>query len=163
VKKKRRTSRRYLPKPLASLDAARHLNRARLYRAQARKLPDTVASEPNWPKHFLITHAIELAITAYLVFRRGITGPRSPGKRRPPKDHDLMELYEAAVRGGLKSNPLVLKELPSLSELHKLHYARYPQVESKPVPARISKYNKMLDHFFGDIENALGDASRIRA
>jgi hypothetical protein len=75
----------------------------------------------------------------------------------------LLELYEAAVRGGLKSNPLVLKELQFLSELHKLHYARYPQVESKPVPARISKYNKMLDHFFGDIENALGDASRIRA
>ena len=74
-----------------------------------------------------------------------------------------MELYEEAVRGGLKSNPLALKELPFLSELHKLHYARYPQVESKPVPARICKYNKMLDHLFGDIENALGGAGRIRA
>jgi hypothetical protein len=163
VKKKRRTSRRYLPKPLASLDAARHLNRARLYRAQARELPDTVASEPNWPKHFLITHAIELAITAYLVFKRGIIGHRSGTKGPAFQDHDLMALYEAAVRGGLKSNPLVLKELPFLSELHKLHYARYPQVEVKPVPARISEYDNMLDQLFADIENALGGASRIRA
>jgi hypothetical protein len=74
-----------------------------------------------------------------------------------------MELYQVAVRDGLKSKALVLKELPFLSELHKLHYARYPQVESKPVPARISKYNKMLDQLFGDIESALGGVSRIRA
>jgi hypothetical protein len=139
------------------------LIRARLYRAQADELADMAASEPNWPKHFLITHAIELAITAYLVFRRGITGPRSGSKRQAPQDHNLMELYEAAVRSGLESNPLVVKELPFLSELHKLHYARYPQVESKLVPAHISEYDNMLDQLFGDIESALGGVRYIKA
>ena len=158
---KRRSS-RYLPKPLASIDAARYLTRARQYRAQAAELADMVASEPNWPKHFLITHAIELAIMAYLVFERGITiRLRSGGKGQG--HHDLMALYEAAVRRGLPSSPLVLRELPFLSELHKVHYARYPQVETKPVPAHISEYNDVLDQLFGDIENALGGASHIKA
>jgi hypothetical protein len=160
---KRRSS-RYLPKPLASIDAARYLTRARLYRAQAAELEDMVTSEPNWPKHFLITHAIELAIMAYLVFERGITiRLRSGSKGHGPQDHNLMALYEAAVRRGLPSNPLVLKELPFLSELHKVHYARYPQIEVKAVPAHISEYEDVLDQLFGDIENALGGASDIKA
>ena len=152
-----------MPKPLASLDAARYLNRARLYRSQAEKLADTISSEPNWPKHFLITHAIELAITAHLVFERGIIGPGSRSKGQAPQDHDLMALYGAAVRRGLKSNPVVLKELPFLSELHMVQYARYPQIEVKPVPANISEYDDMLDQLFGDIENALGGALYIKA
>ena len=162
VSKQRRTA-RYLPKPLASLDAARHLSRARLYRAQAKKLADMVASEPNWPKHFLVTHAIELAIAAYLIFERGIIGPRSKSKGQTLQDHDLMALYSEAVRRGLKSNPLVLKDLPFLSELHKIQYARYPKIEVKPVPARISEYDGMVDQLFGDIENALGSVRHIKA
>jgi hypothetical protein len=74
-----------------------------------------------------------------------------------------MALYAAAVRRGLKSNPLVLKELPFLSELHTIHYARYSQIEVKPVPANISEYDNMLDHLFRDIENALGGARFIKA
>ena len=74
-----------------------------------------------------------------------------------------MALYEAAVRRGLPSNPLVLKELPFLSELHKVHYARYPQIEVKAVPAHISEYEDVLDQLFGGIENALGGASHIKA
>jgi hypothetical protein len=49
-----------------------------------------------------------------------------------------MALYEAAVRRGLPSNVPVLKELPFLSELHKVHYARYPQIEVKAVPAHMA-------------------------
>jgi hypothetical protein len=160
---KRRTS-RYLPKPLSSLDAARYLTRAHLYRAQAAELADMVASEPNWPKHFLVTHAIELAIMAYLVFERGlIIKPRAGSKGQGPQDHNLFALYEAAVGRGLRSNPLVLKELPFLSELHKVHYARYPQVETKPVPAHISQYDDVLDQLFGDVESALGSVRHIKA
>jgi hypothetical protein len=155
---------RFLPKPLSSIDAARYLTRAHLYRAQAAELPDMVTFEPNWPKHFLITHAIELAIWAYLVFERGLTVKlRSRSKGQGPQCHDLMALYEAAVRRGLRSNPLVLRELPFLSELHKVHYARYPQVETKPVPAHISQYDDVLDQLFGDVESALGNVRHIKA
>ena len=57
-----------------------------------------------------MTHAIELAINAYLVLEKGLGRTRSGGKKRD--NHDLMALYEEAIRRGLKSNPLVLKELP---------------------------------------------------
>ena len=122
-----------------------------------------VASEPNWPKHFLITHAIELAITAYLVFKRGLIGPRTRTAGKGPEGHNLMALYEEAVRRGLKSNPLVLEDLPFLSTLHKGHYARYPQIEASPAPAHISDYYDMLEQLFADVGNALGGAADIKA
>jgi hypothetical protein len=58
---------RGLPAPL---EAQRFLIRARQYRDQANKLADKESFEPNWPKYFLVTHAIELAITAYLFLKR---------------------------------------------------------------------------------------------
>jgi hypothetical protein len=135
--------------------AAQFLARARLYRAQATLLSDKVNIEPNWPKFFVITHAIELAINSYLIFEKSLARRRVGHGGKIP-DHDLLALYNAAVHRGLKSNPLVLKELPFLSELHKVHYARYPQIESRPVPAYISEYDDMLDQLLTDIGNALG-------
>jgi hypothetical protein len=117
------------------------------------KLDDMVAYEPNWPKHFLMTHAIELAITAYLIFERGLNEAR---RGKWPEAHDLEALYEEAARRGLESNQLVLKDLSYLSELHKVHYARYPKIEVKGVPAHISEYRHILDHLFADIEKAIG-------
>ena len=55
----------------SSLVAQRFLIRARQYRAQAILLADMERFEPNWPKYFLLTHAIELAINAFLVFEPG--------------------------------------------------------------------------------------------
>jgi hypothetical protein len=92
----------------------------------------------------------------YLVLEKGLGRTRSGGKK--PDNHDLMALYEEAIRRGLKSSPLVLKELPDLSELHKIHYARYPQIEAKPVPAYISQYDDMVEQLFADVSAALGPA-----
>jgi hypothetical protein len=144
---------RGLPAPL---EAQRFLIRARQYRDQANKLADKESFEPNWPKYFLVTHAIELAITAYLVFEKGLGRPRTRGGGTKPDDHDLMGLYKEAVRRGLKSNALVLKDLPHLSELHKIHYARYPKIEAKPVPAFISEFDDMVEQLFRDVREALG-------
>ena len=135
--------------------ASEFLRRARHYRDQATELDDKLAFEPNWPKYFLMTHAIELAINAYLIFEKGLGQPRTPAGAKPD-GHDLMALYEEAVRRGLKSNPLVLKELPFLSELHKIHYARYPQIEARPVPAYVSEYDDMLDQLLTDVSSAIG-------
>jgi hypothetical protein len=143
-----------------ALEALRFLIRARQYRDQAIKQNDMEAFEPNWPKHFLMTHAIELAITAYLVFAKGLGEPRTRAAGEKPDRHDLMEHYKEAVRLGLKSSPLVMKELPLLSELHKIHYARYPKIETKPVPAFMSGYDDMVDQLFADVEEALGPLGR---
>ena len=57
----------------------------------------------------------ELAITAFLVFARGM-GRSGTGKTKIDT-HDLMSLYAKAVDHGLKQNALVLQDLPHLSEL----------------------------------------------
>jgi hypothetical protein len=82
----RPTLSRGLPAPL---EAERFLIRARQYRAQAILLADMEGAEPNWPKYFLITHAIELAITAFLVFAKAM-GQSRTGKKAD--NHDLMAL-----------------------------------------------------------------------
>jgi hypothetical protein len=138
----------------ATFEAERFLIRARQYRDQAMKLVDMEGYEPNWPKHFLMTHAIELAIHAY----SSLMLPR--GAAEKPGEHDLMELYEEAIRRGLKPNDLVLKELPPLSELHQIHYARYPKIEVKPVPAFISGYDDMVDQLLADVGEAFGETLR---
>jgi hypothetical protein len=131
----------------------RFLSRARLFRSVAIPLADMHVPEPNWPKYFLVTHSIELAIRAFLAFEKGLKRPRPPVKE--PDDHDLMALYELAVVRGLKRNDLVMKDLPHLSELHKSHYARYPAYEAKPV-ALISQFDDMVDQLFSDVSAAIG-------
>jgi HEPN domain-containing protein len=125
--------------------AQEYLSRARRYRDQASDLVDIVNSQPNWPKHFLMTHAIELAIKSYIVFATGLE----------LRSHDLTALYERAMRHGLKPNALVSNKLPHLNALHMVHYTRYPNPEVQPVPAYISGYDDMLDQLFADISNAL--------
>jgi hypothetical protein len=142
----------------ATLEAGRFLTRARQYHAQATELVDMDGFEPNWPKHLMVTHAIELALNAYFVFDKEVSGRRSGRGGKKPNSHDLMALYKEAIRRGLGRNSLVLKELPFLSKLHKIHYARYPQIESRPVPARISEYDEMLEQLFADVRAALGQA-----
>jgi hypothetical protein len=83
--------------------AEEYLKRALPYRDQAIELPDTVNSQPNWPKHFLMTHAMELAIKAYIVFATG----------RELRSHNLSALYERAVQNGLKRSEVVSTGYPS--------------------------------------------------
>ena len=83
---------------------AEYKARARQFRAQAIKLEDAEAFEPNWPKFFLMGHSIELALKAYLVFAE-------PGflEKQLRDEHDLMALYERATRQGSQNNGLVQK------------------------------------------------------
>jgi hypothetical protein len=54
---------------------------------------------------------------------------------------------------GLKRDPDVTKDLPHLSELHQVHYARYPQATVKPV-ALIAQYVDLVDRLIADVGNA---------
>jgi hypothetical protein len=145
------------PTPFRALQplftAQRFLARGRQFRRVAIPLADMEGPEPNWPKYFLLTHAIELAIRAYLAFRKDIGAARPPGPE--PANHDLVGLYEQAVICGLKRNTLVTAGLPHISELHEIHYARYPRSEARPV-ALISQYDDLADELFADVGNAIG-------
>jgi hypothetical protein len=101
-----------------------------------------------------MTHAIELAINAYLAFDKGLRNPRTQAAKEHAR-HDLMARYTEAVRRGLKKNNLVMQDLPHLSELHKTNYARYPKIEAKPV-VLIAQFDDMTDQLLADIAAAIG-------
>jgi hypothetical protein len=59
----------------SALEAQRFLARARQFRHVAIALADMDGPEPNWPKWFLVTHAIELAIKAFIIFSEELDAP----------------------------------------------------------------------------------------
>jgi len=102
----------------------------------------------------LQSHAVELAIKAYLVLKTGDSQPPKPSKgARATGTHDLVGLYNYAVTLGLPRNALVTQELPHISELHQLHYARYPQRQAKPVTLA-GQYDDLVDQLMDDVSKA---------
>jgi hypothetical protein len=57
-------------------------------------------------------------------------------------------LYDYACKQGLKSNPQVLAELPSLSEIHKNYVARYPKSPGQVWLA--SEFDDAVDNLLTD-------------
>ncbi|WP_315800191.1 hypothetical protein [Bradyrhizobium sp. SZCCHNS3002] len=128
------------------------LARARQYRGAALPMVDIINGRPNWPKYTLLFHAIELALKAAIIFY-GELGKEKPSGSEPG-NHDLNALYAYAVAYGLKPRQQILDELPHISELHIVHYARYPQVPVRPV-ALISQYDDLADLIMSDVTDLL--------
>ena len=147
---------RIMPTPVRALppviDALRYLARARQFRRAAIMHVDIENGEPFWPKWFLVTHALELAIKAYIVSREDLGLPAPTTK---PANHDLVGLYEKAILWGLNRNPVVMSGLPHLSELHQSHYARYPQDRVIPA-ALIAQFDDLTDQLLADVTKAVG-------
>lgn len=117
-----------------------------MYRDQARGMPDIVNGQPNWPRYFLLSHAVELAIRSVLIFAK--TGPLGRSVGQEPSKHDLSALYEYACKQGLTSNPEVLATLPYLSEIHDNYVARYPKSPGQVWHA--STFDDAVDHLMTD-------------
>ena len=92
------------------------------------QLVDMDGPEPNWPKWFLVTHAMELAIKAFIVSREDANVPTPAGPK--PPNHDLVALYDYAVLYGLTRDPKITTDLPHLSE----PAARVPAGLRLPLP-----------------------------
>jgi hypothetical protein len=136
--------------PAIPFPGQRMLARARQYRRVAMPSVDMEGPDPNWPKWFLVTHAMELAIKAYIVWREDANVP--PPAAPKPANHDLVAQYDYAVSYGLTRDPQITSDLPHLSDLHRTHYARYPDAAVKPV-ALIAQYDDMVDKLFDDVGN----------
>jgi hypothetical protein len=108
-----------------------YLHRARMFRDAAVGLSDYKSGEPFWPRYALLTHAIELALKAYV---RHCVAP-SGAPVNEPKQHDLSGWYKLALHYGLQDDPTITNNVDVLNELHSTHYSRYPQRRSSPVPA----------------------------
>jgi hypothetical protein len=108
-----------------------YLARAEMFRQATYRLVDMTGAQVNWPKYFLLGHAIELALKSVTMFFEERTG------RKPvdpmPSNHDLLGYYRAAVLAGMRQLPFHIEGvLQELAELHEEHYARYPKPQ-RPV------------------------------
>jgi hypothetical protein len=138
--------------PLLPLQSQELLARARQYRDAALPMVDIVNGHPNWPKYTLVFHAVELALKAAIVSfgERRIEKPAGP----EPGNHDLNALYRYAVEYGLAERSEIVDQLTHISELHVIHYARYPQVPVRPV-ALISQYDDLVDEILTEVGRAI--------
>jgi hypothetical protein len=84
---------------------------------------------PSWPRYFLLCHAIELALKAYLVRHGHITAKLKSGAF----GHKLDKLLTKAVDLGLPLGVSARGEIELLNEAHAENWPRYPKEESKPV------------------------------
>jgi hypothetical protein len=119
------------PGPRIEAGPLDYLHRARMFREAAVRLPDYSNGEQFWPKYALLTHAIELALKAFV--RHAIELGKPAVKE--PKQHDLVGWYRLAIHYGVPENPDVAENVALLNELHETHFTRYPQSRSKPVPS----------------------------
>jgi hypothetical protein len=92
-----------------------------------RALPS--GNPPSWPRYFLLCHAIELALKAFLILR----GVSSGTLKSPTFRHNLKQLLAEAVNYGLPLGVLARSELEHLDEAHGKFWPRYPRAHAKPV------------------------------
>jgi hypothetical protein len=124
-----------------------YMHRARQFRRAAMQMADYVNGEQFWPKYALLTHAIELALKAFV--NHSTSSGIPSGKK--PKQHDLLGWYQLAVDYGLPRDSGIEGNVDYLNELHRIHYMRYPQRGSKPVPDLSVIADATADHLLDQI------------
>jgi len=113
--------------PYQHLYARDHLQRADEFLQAFKALPEGVP--PSWPRYFLLCHAIELALKAYLLSRNWTKAKLKTIRYR----HDLKALLREATNEELQLSASVAADIEALNEAHQNFWPRYPMEESKPV------------------------------
>jgi HEPN domain-containing protein len=113
--------------PNQHLYARDHLQRANEFLQAFKALPEGVP--PSWPRYFLLCHAIELALKAFLLSRRWTRQTL----KRTKYGHELKKLLGEAKSEGLQLSASAVDDIEALDEAHKNFWPRYPMEESKPV------------------------------
>jgi hypothetical protein len=90
---------------------------------------------PSWPRYFMLCHAIELALRAYVAGRRGLTQTQLYNEFR----HDLKDLLTEAISLGLSISSAAQQGITLLDEAHTKYWPRYPREDGGPV--------WVIDHF----------------
>ena len=78
------------PGPRIEDSPQQYLHRARMFRDAAGRLYDYVNGETCWPRYALMTHAIELALKAYVRY----CAANSNAPMKEPRQHDLSGWYK---------------------------------------------------------------------
>jgi hypothetical protein len=110
---------------LYALDA---LDRAGEFFEAFRQLPVPAGRPISWPRYFLLCHAVEIGLKAFLALH-GVP----IAKLRKDFAHKIDPLMREALSKGLNIGTLAASEIMQLDEAHSKHWSRYPRQESKPV------------------------------
>jgi hypothetical protein len=128
--------------------AQQYLRRGMHFRDTAMPLASYVNGETNWPRIALLTHAIELALKAYVL--HAVQSGSHPAPTRPPANHDLEGWYQIAVDFGLPHNVSLSEGVAVLNSLHEPHFARYPQSPIRPVPDLSVIPDQVVEHLMSE-------------
>ena len=115
----------------------------------------TGVRHPNSPRNFLLCHAIELALKAFLL-HKGIS----------EKDiiafevrHNLAELLGMALEKGLELRPNIAPQIVLLAEAHRKHRPRYPD-KGEAARFLIDEFEPDAAHLVAAVSAALAGAQR---
>jgi hypothetical protein len=103
----------------------------------------------------LLSHAVELALKAYIVRCVGLTDKQLSEEFR----HNLIKPLNRCVQLGLPIRPEVISELGKLSEAHEKYWARYPIEEATQVFV-IEQFEPFVEELFAAIRLKLGYTAR---
>jgi hypothetical protein len=105
------------------------LDRAEEFFKAFRQLPPLPTGRwISWPRYFLLCHAVEIGLKAFLA-SRGVSDAELKNDLR----HKIDPLMRAAISKGLVIGTLTASEIMQLNEAHAKHWPRYPREEGKPV------------------------------
>jgi hypothetical protein len=112
--------------PIYYLEA---LDRAEVFYGAFRQLPPEETITKSWPRYFLLCHAIELALDAFLASR----GVKPKDLQNPSFGHKIAPLMDDAIVRGLKIGTSAADAIKRLDEGHRNYWARYPRLEGGPI------------------------------
>jgi hypothetical protein len=132
------------PTQTGGSQAQQYLHRGMQFRDAAMPLASYVNGGTNWPRVALLTHAIELALKAFVLHAVESGSHAAPAK--PPANHDLESWYQIAVDFGLPSDAGLAERIAALNGLHEPHFARYPQAPKHPLPDPAIVPDEVVEH-----------------
>jgi len=112
-----------------TLRAGDHLRLAEDFYLAFCELPRRTPPQ-SWPRYFLLCHAIELALKAYLAHHGAARKELTAKNVR----HGLTKLLKRATNKGLSLSASAQKDIGLLNEAHEKFWHRYPKEVGKPVP-----------------------------
>lgn len=107
------------------------------------------APPPSWPRYFLLCHAIELGLKAFLMLH-GMSEDDLQLKFR----HDLKMLLKRAKKFGLALEPNTGEAIKRLARAHREHWARYPKAFGGTV-FTIQQFEKNVDELLEQVRAAV--------
>jgi hypothetical protein len=108
---------------------------------------------PSWPRYFMLCHAIELALKAYLA-AHGTTAQQLKDFR-----HDFTALLKETTNKGLSLSASTQQGIKDLQEAHEKFWHRYPKEDGKPVFV-IKQFKPAAHELLDSVSKALRGSTR---